>query len=82
MKRIRIVALAIVVPACTLVTASAQTGDQTESAVGKMGQTPSHREVAHYPTMMDMTFPEFGAAVKKSDVALLTPYRDTKLMPL
>ena len=70
-KRIRIVALAIVVPAYTLLTACAQTRDQTESAAGKMGQTPSHREVARYPTMMDMTFSEFGAAVKKSDIALL-----------
>ena len=51
--------------------ARAQTKDVKGSAMGKVEKTPSLRQVAHYPTMMDMTFPEFGAAVKKSDIALL-----------
>ena len=50
----------------------AQTKDVKGSSQGKVEKTPSVRSVAHYPTMMDMTFPEFGAAVKKSDIALLS----------
>jgi creatinine amidohydrolase len=66
-RRIRIVAIAVVVSASTLSTASAQTRDQPESTVGSAGKMANH-----YPTMMDMTFPEFAAAVKKSDIALLS----------
>jgi Creatinine amidohydrolase len=29
------------------------------------------RQAVSYPTMLDMTFPEFGAAVAKTDIALL-----------
>jgi Creatinine amidohydrolase len=50
----------------------AQTKDLKESAPGKVEKTPRPRQVANYPTMMDMTFPEFGAAVTKTDIALLS----------
>ena len=67
MRRIRIVAIAVVVSASTLSIAIAQIRDRPESAVGSAGKMANH-----YPTMMDMTFPEFAAAVKKSDIALLS----------
>jgi creatinine amidohydrolase len=72
MKRIKIVLGFVLVLASAVLFARAQTKDLKESAPGKVEKTPRPRQVANYPTMMDMTFPEFGAAVTKTDIALLS----------
>jgi creatinine amidohydrolase len=72
MKRIKIVIVAVLVLACTPLLARAQTKDVKGSATGKVEKTPNPRQLANYTTMMDMTFPEFGAAMTKTDVALLS----------
>src|SRR4029077_19411334 len=48
-----------------------QTKDVRGSEIDKVEKTSPLRQVANYPTMLDMTFPEFGAAVTKTDIALL-----------
>jgi creatinine amidohydrolase len=71
MKRVNIVVVVVVVLASTSLVARPQTKDMKGSVIGKVEKTPRLRQVANYPTMLDMTFPEFGAAVIKTDVALL-----------
>jgi creatinine amidohydrolase len=71
MKRIKRVVVVLVLVSAPLL-ARTQTKDVKGSAMGAVEKTPSLRQVAHYPTMMDMTFPEFRAAVRKTDVALLS----------
>jgi creatinine amidohydrolase len=65
------VAAVLALASATLLT-RAQTRDATGSTTGKAEKTPGLRQVAKYPTMMDMTFPEFGDAVAKTDVVLLS----------
>jgi len=68
MKRVVVVALVL---ASTSFVALSQTKDVKGPAIGKVEKTARLRQVPNYPTMLDMTFPEFGAAVTKTDVALL-----------
>src|SRR5687767_15684149 len=41
------------------------------SAQRKINQGPVSPRIVKYPTMLDMTFPEFEVAVKKTDIVLL-----------
>jgi creatinine amidohydrolase len=69
MKRVVVVALVL---AITPFVAHPQTKNVNKLPVGKVEKAPDHlRLVTNHPTMLDMTFPEFGAAVAKSDIALL-----------
>jgi creatinine amidohydrolase len=72
MSRIKIVAVGFLVLASTSLLSRAQTKDVKRPVAGKVETMASPLQVANYPTMMDMTFPEFGAAVAKTDVALLS----------
>jgi hypothetical protein len=66
----------VVVLALALVSTSLVARPQTKGVkgpvIGKVEKAPGLRQRANYPTMMDMTFPEFGAAVTKTNVALLS----------
>jgi hypothetical protein len=44
---------------------------QTRIAQSKMNKDSVSRKTIKYPTMLDMTFPEFEAAAAKTDIALL-----------
>jgi creatinine amidohydrolase len=71
MKPVNIVVAVVLALASTPLVARPQTKDVKGSAIGKVEKAPRLRQVTSYPTMLDMTFPEFGAAVTKTDVALL-----------
>jgi creatinine amidohydrolase len=71
MKRVNIVVAVILALASVSLVARPQTKDVKEPAIGKVERPLRLHQVANYPTMLDMTFPEFGAAVTKTDVALL-----------
>jgi creatinine amidohydrolase len=68
MKRVHIIVVAL---ASTSLVALPQMKDAKRTAIGNVEKAPRHPQAANYPTMLDMTFPEFGAAVTKTDVALL-----------
>ena len=55
MRRIEIVVVVLVLVSTPLL-ARAQTKDAKGSAMGEVEKTTSPRQVAYYPTMMDMTF--------------------------
>jgi creatinine amidohydrolase len=63
MKPVSIVAAVILALASTSSVAHPQTKDVRRAAIGNVD--------ANYPTMLGMTFPEFGTAVRKTDIALL-----------
>jgi len=71
MERVNIAVVVVLALASTPLVARPQTKDVKGSAIGKVEKAPRLRQVTGYPTMLDMTFPEFGAAVTKTDVALL-----------
>jgi len=71
MKPVNIVVAVILALASTSLVARPQTKDVKRPAIGKAEKTARLRQVPNYPTMLDMTFPEFGTAVTKTDVALL-----------
>ena len=45
--------------------------DMGASAQSKINQEPVSPRIVKYPTMLDMTFPEFEAAAKRTDIVLL-----------
>jgi creatinine amidohydrolase len=71
LKRVHIVVAVILALASTSLVARPQTNDVKEAAIGNVEKVAPLHQVASYPTMLDRTFPEFGAMVTKSDVALL-----------
>lgn len=68
MKRAIII---IAVLASTSLVALAQTKDAEGTTIGNVEKAPRIRHAVSYPTMLDMTFPEFGTAAAKTDIALL-----------
>jgi len=72
MKRLNMVVVVVLALANTSLAARPQTKDGKGSVIAKGEKAPPLRPIKNYPTMMDMTFPEFGAAVKKTDIALLS----------
>ena len=54
-----------------LITAILLTAGWLPGHSGVQGQTIEGASSARYPTMLDMTFPEFEAAAKKTDIVLL-----------
>jgi hypothetical protein len=67
MKRIFIIVILASLPLLTIVLIKGK----EINAQGKTEKTDASRKVLKYPTMLDMTFPEFEAAAKKTDVMLL-----------
>ena len=72
MKRLNMVVAVVLALANTSLVARPQMKDGKGSVIAKGEKAPRLRPIKNYPTMMDMTFPEFGAAVKKTDIALLS----------
>jgi hypothetical protein len=62
MKRINIFVVVVLALASTSLVVCPQTKDVRGSEIDKVEKTSPLRQVANYPTMLDMTFPEFGAA--------------------
>jgi hypothetical protein len=68
MKRAIIIIAAL---ASTSLVALSQTKDAGGTTIGNVEKTVRIRQSVSYPTMLDMTFPEFEAAAAKTDIALL-----------
>ena len=68
----RIEVFVVLVLAGASILAFAQTKDLKRPAQGKVKKRPIPLQVANYPTMMDITVPELVAAVKKTDIVLLS----------
>jgi hypothetical protein len=68
----RIEVFVVLVLANASILAFAQTKDLKRPAQGKVKKRPIPLQVANYPTMMDITVPELVAAVKKTDIVLLS----------
>jgi creatinine amidohydrolase len=68
MKRAIII---IAVLASTSLVALPQTKDAEGTTIGNVEKAARIRQAVSYPTMLDMTFPEFEAAAAKTDIALL-----------
>lgn len=71
MKRVNIVMAVILALASISLVARPQTNDVKRPAIRNAQKRPRLSQVGNHPTMLDMTFPEFGAVVTKTDVALL-----------
>jgi creatinine amidohydrolase len=71
MKRVIIGVVLVLALASTALVARAQTEDMKGPAIDKAQKSLRLRQVGNYPTMLDMTFPEFAAATAKTDIALL-----------
>jgi creatinine amidohydrolase len=71
MKRVNIVMSVILALASISLVARPQTKDVKRPAIRNAQKRPRLSQVGNHPTMLDMTFPEFGAVVTKTDVALL-----------
>ena len=71
MKHFKIAIVVVLALASTSLVARPQTKKVKGPAIGKVEKTSSSHQAANYPTMMNMTFPEFRAVVTKTDVALL-----------
>jgi creatinine amidohydrolase len=68
MNRIILVVLAL---AITSLPAIPQTKASDREMLGDLAKAGKARQLVRYPTTLEMTFPEFEAAVAKTDVALL-----------
>lgn len=71
MKRINIVIAVISALASISLVVRSQTKNLNGPAIAKAEKASPHHPNANYPTMLDMTFPEFGAMVRKTDVVIL-----------
>ena len=71
MKRVNIGAVVVLALASTTSVARPQTKDVKRPTTGNAQKSPPRRQAGNYPTMLNMTFPEFGAATAKTDIALL-----------
>jgi creatinine amidohydrolase len=71
MKPVNIVAAVILALASTSSVARPQTKEVRKPAIGEVEKAARLHQVANYPTVLGMTFPEFGTAVTKTDIALL-----------
>jgi hypothetical protein len=61
----------VAVLASTSLAAFSQTTCTVGSAIGKVAKAASARSAVSGPSMLDMTLPEFRAAVAKTDIVLL-----------
>jgi creatinine amidohydrolase len=68
--KLAIVIIAVVLASPSLV-ALPQTKDAEGTPISNVENARRIRQAVSYRTMLDMTFPEFGAAVAKTDIALL-----------
>ena len=71
MKRVNIGVVFVLALASTSLVARPQTKDVKGPTIGNAQKSPRLRQVGDYPTMLNMTFPEFAAATAKTDTALL-----------
>jgi creatinine amidohydrolase len=71
MKRVNIRVVVVLALASTALVARTQTNDVKHPAIDNAQSNPPHHQAENYPTMLNMTFPEFGAATAKTDIALL-----------
>ena len=71
MKRVNIGVVVVLALASTSLVARPETMDVKRPAIGNAQKSPRLRQVGNYPTMLNMTFPEFAAATAKTDIALL-----------
>jgi creatinine amidohydrolase len=67
MKRVIVAAALASIPLVAL----PQTRNAERLAIDSVEKDRRLRQVSSYPTMLDMTFPEFGAAAARTDIALL-----------
>jgi hypothetical protein len=72
MKQANIGVFVVLALASTSLVASPQAKDVKGPAIGKTQKSPRLRQVGNYPTMLNMTFPEFAAATAKTDILLLS----------
>jgi hypothetical protein len=61
----------VLASASTPLVARPQTNDAKRPATGNDRKSPPHRQAGNYPTMLNMTYPEFAAATAKREIALL-----------
>ena len=71
MKRVSFVVFVVLALASAPLVVCPQTKNVVGSAMDKVGKMERLRQSSNYQTMLDMTFPEFGAAVTKTVVMLL-----------
>lgn len=71
MMRVNIGLVLVCAWASTALVARPQSKDVKQPPAGSTQKSLPHRQGRNYSTMLNMTFPEFGAAAAKTDIALL-----------
>jgi creatinine amidohydrolase len=71
MRRVNIGLVVVLALASIALVARPQTSDVKRPATGNTRKSSPHRQAGNYPTMLNMTFPEFAAATAKTEIALL-----------
>jgi hypothetical protein len=72
MKQANIGVFVVLALASTSLVARPQAKDVKGPASGEAQKSPHLRQVENYPTMLNMTFPEFASGTAKTDILLLS----------